>query len=93
MTARPDAKPQHARTTANAGDEQDNVCQTCGDHKPCGCDFDTCPTCGGTGRWKEPPVDHEEVERQSAMIDAREAAIYDTGFCDGYSKGREARDE
>ncbi len=24
-------------TTANAGDEQDNVCQECGDHRPCDC--------------------------------------------------------
>lgn len=25
-------------TTANEGDEQDNICPLCGDHKPCDCD-------------------------------------------------------
>ena len=42
------------RTTANAGDEQDNVCRECGDHMPCDCDHAahaaadphcTCPDC------------------------------------------------
>lgn len=52
------------RTTANAGDEQDNVCQVCGDHRPCDCDRDDSPV-----EFTESPAGERARERWARSYD------------------------